>query len=55
MSTITSNQNTDQNFTQEKEQATKHFLAQLKEFWVAFWAYTEETGESDTSSFDGIL
>ena len=47
-------QNTTE-YADAKEKATQTFLEQLKSNWQAFWDYTEETGQSDTKPFDGIL
>ncbi|NKB51141.1 MAG: hypothetical protein GKR97_02780 [Rhizobiaceae bacterium] len=38
-----------------EKKATTAFLDALSKLNRSFWAYTEETGESNTKPFDGIL
>jgi len=53
MSVTTENVETKEEYTQIKEAAKRRFLDRLKAFGRGFWAYTEETGETDTKPFDG--
>lgn len=55
MSFITENSPTEQNYTEIKEKTARRVADKLKEFARGFWAYTEQTGETDTKPFDGLL
>ena len=55
MSFITENSPTEQNYTEIKETAARQVTNKLKELVRGFWAYTEQTGETDTKPFDGLL
>ena len=55
MSIITENSPVEQNYTEIKEKAERRVANKLKEFVRGFWAYTEQTGKTDTKPFDGLL
>ncbi len=55
MSYFSANPQTDSNYVAEKEKATTLFLDRLSKLGRAFWQYTEETGESSTKSYEGLL
>lgn len=55
MSIITENSSVEQNYPEIKEKAARQVTDKLKELVRGFWAYTEQTGETDTKPFDGLL
>lgn len=55
MFNIIANPNETTEYTEKKDAAKATLIEALKKAGAAFWAYTEETGETDTSSFKGIL
>lgn len=55
MSQISTNPEKEFDYSKAKDEATERFVDRLKAIGIGFWAFTEETGKTDTSSFDGIL
>ena len=55
MSFITDIPQIRSDYESEKEKAKRRFLERLSMMGRVFWQYTEETGETDTRSFKGLL
>ena len=53
MSFITEKNETQAKYFEIREQAKRQFLDRLKSFGRGFWAYLEETGETNTKPFEG--
>ena len=55
MTYITSTPETENAYSNDKETATQRFLQLAKRLNKNLWTYTEETSETDTTSFKGLL
>jgi len=55
MSTVSTNPQADINVSDEENKTTSVILDCIRKVSNVFWAYTEETGEASTKSYEGLL
>ena len=55
MSVNTSTPQPEPIYNEQVAQSKDDFLKRLSRLGRAFWQYTEETGETSTKSFEGLL